>query len=455
MRRRGLLDLLFLCTLGVLTWEKIRWETPAVTLTATNLFALAFVIAFLVDRLRRGDGRFPAADMTLLVFMGLFAAVYLAGYYDLQNHDALSFWLKGLGSWMVHFAFLICGVAHLARRGRQLFVDGWRWFTAGLLLNCIYGVLQLMLQVGAGINLDKLVVGPLTAGQGGVGGINVYGQVSGTQSIYRVNALTGDPNHLGVMLCVPLLVLGPLFLRDPGNRRRLGWVLLFMLIVQVLTLSRSGALGDVVGILVLFPIWSHRLPRLRTALYVLVPLVAAFAFLYTSSHFIRKVIETRISTGGSGTQTHFQFYQLVPPALDPHPLFGMGFNTFAVFYENITGRTDFGPHSIWIATLVETGIAGFTVYLAYFAYLVLCAAAVRKATDPDIAALGWGMTAALIGTAAANFFYLTMSFDYFFALAVLSVGGMVLFTRSTQLSFARSRGGGSAPGLVRNQPLDR
>ena len=152
--------------------------------------------------------------------------------------------------------------------------------------------------------------------------------------------------------------------------------------------------------------------------------------LYASSHFVPRVIETRISTGGSGTQTHLQFYQLVPPALDPNPLFGMGFNTFAVFYEFITGRSDFGPHSIWIATLVETGIIGLAVYIAYFFYLVACAMAIRRATDADISATGWGTTAALIGTAAANFFYLTMSFDYFFALAVLTVGGMVLFSRA-------------------------
>ena len=63
----------------------------------------------------------------------------------------------------------------------------------------------------------------------------------------------------------------------------------------------------------------------------------------------------------------------------------MGFNTFAVFYEFITGRSDFGPHSIWIATLVETGIVGLAVYLAYFFYLVACAMAIRQATDADIA----------------------------------------------------------------------
>ncbi len=428
--KRNTLDLLFLCTLGVLTWEKIRWETPAVSLTITNIFALAFVVVFLANRIRSRDVAVPAACITLAGFMAVFAAVYLAGYFDLQNRQALSFWAKGLGSWTVHFAFLICGVAHLSRRGRELFVEGWKWFTGGLLLNCAYGLVQLVVQVGAGINLDKVVVGLLTAGQGGVGGINVYGQVSGSQSIYRVNALTGDPNHLGVMLCVPLLLFLPVYLRAPRERKRMGWMLLFMFGVQILTLSRSGALGDIVGLIVLLPVLRHRLPRLRSVVLVLSPLVVAFVALYASSHFIRKVIETRISTGGSGTQTHLQFYQLVPPALNPNPLFGMGFNTFAVFYEFITGRSDFGPHSIWIATLVETGIVGLAVYLAYFFYLVACAMAIRKATDPDIRAAGWGTTAALIGTAAANFFYLTMSFDYFFALAVLTIGGMVLFSRA-------------------------
>ena len=81
----------------MLTWEKIRWETPAVSLTITNLFALAFVVVFLVDRMRhpRLDGArsvcHPAG------FMAVFAAVFLAGYYDLQNHQALSFWAEGPG----------------------------------------------------------------------------------------------------------------------------------------------------------------------------------------------------------------------------------------------------------------------------------------------------------------------------------------------------------------------
>ena len=128
-----------------------------------------------------------------------FAAVYLAGYFDLRDRDAFEFWVKGIVTWAVHFAFLICACAHVVRRGRDLFIRCVWAFVAGMVVNCIYGAVQLALQVGVGVNLDTLVVGPLTAGQGKQGGLGVFGQVAGEKTVYRINALTGDPNHLGVM----------------------------------------------------------------------------------------------------------------------------------------------------------------------------------------------------------------------------------------------------------------
>ena len=41
-----------------------------------------------------------------------------------------------------------------------------------------------------------------------------------------------------------------------------------------------------------------------------------------------------------------------------HPLLGLGLNNFAVYYEFVTGRPDFGPHSFYVATMVETGLVG-------------------------------------------------------------------------------------------------
>jgi O-Antigen ligase len=423
----GWMDWLLLLTLSVLTFEKLSWSTSVVTLTWTNLLAVAFAVAFVIDRVRTRDALLHPASLTLIGFMGAFAAVYLAGYFDLTDKMALQFWLKGLGAWGIHFVYLILAVAHLVRRGRGLYLRAVAAFTAGMVVNCVYGILQLGLQVAAGINLDSLVVGPLTSGQGGVGGINVYGTVAGSQHVYRINALTGDPNHLGVMLCVPLMLLLPYYLGDRSGRRRIGLVLLFMFGVQVLTLSRSGALGDVAGLLVLLPRLRRFLPSLRSIAIGAGAVLGAFAVLYTSSHFVRAVIASRTQVNGGGTQTHLQFYQLVPPALDPHPLFGMGFNTFAVYYQFITGRTDFGPHSAWIAILVETGLVGMAVYLVYFGYLLASAAAIRRSADRDISRLGDGLLAALVATAAANLFYLTMTFDYFFAVALLAVAGAALF----------------------------
>jgi hypothetical protein len=41
--------------------------------------------------------------------------------------------------------------------------------------------------------------------------------------------------------------------------------------------------------------------------------------------------------------------------------------------------------------------------------------------------MAWGMTAALAGTMAANLFYLTMQFYYFYAFAVLVLALPIVF----------------------------
>jgi hypothetical protein len=43
--------------------------------------------------------------------------------------------------------------------------------------------------------------------------------------------------------------------------------------------------------------------------------------------------------------------------------------------------------------------------------------------------LAWGLTAALVGTIAANAFYLTMPFFYYFVLVMLAVAVPTVFAR--------------------------
>ena len=143
---------------------------------------------------------------------------------------------------VLHFGFLVAGVALLARRGIRFYWYALAAFLGGIGLNAVYGVIQLAL-AEAGVNLDELLIEPITSRQTG---INVFGAVGGTQEVFRPNALTGDPNHLGIELVIPLLVLTPLYLRlEAGHRLKtpLAISLAFLLVVELATLSRSALLG--------------------------------------------------------------------------------------------------------------------------------------------------------------------------------------------------------------------
>ena len=165
-------------------------------------------------------------------------------------------------------------------------------FTAGIVFNAVYGVLQLVAAQG-GRNLDSAVLSPLT---GGASSINIYGAVGG-QSVYRPNALTGDPNHLGIMLIVPLLVLLPVYLRlergtgcAPSSRV----VLAFLFVVELATLSRSGLLGLAVGLA--DP--RRPVPPPADLAGALVPLAASLALVgivvLSRLHFFETVIRSRV-----------------------------------------------------------------------------------------------------------------------------------------------------------------
>jgi O-antigen ligase len=460
------LDWLLLATVVVTTWAKIHWQ-PAGQVTLEDIFAAAFVALFVWDRIVRRDARMhPVAGTLALIGLGL-EVVYLAGFFDLPTHQALDQYAKGMAKFLIHFGFLVCAAAHVLRRGRTLY---WRTFAAligGIVLNAVYGVFQLAAKVALGLNLDKAVVGPLTFGQGGVGGINVYGEVSGkgasaftTQGVFRINALALDPNHLGIMLDVPILLLLPFALRE-GMRTRRGlqlWVLVaFLAAVQLATLSRSGYFGLVFGLLVLaIPLRREIFsPRVITVVGIALLLLAV---VISRSHYAEQVFKSRFTASDRSAQVHYQIFALVPPILQDHPLLGLGLNTFSVYYQFQTGRTDWGPHSFYVALLAETGLIGTVAFLAFVAWMFVrlavlhrALALMRRAGDPEEARAGpllYGLTAALVATLAANVFYLTMQFYYFYALVLLIAATPVFFAPAAERVRARARvapAGGPVP----------
>jgi hypothetical protein len=421
-------------TLLCVTFEKLSWNVAG-NVELADILAVLFLAAFATDRVRRRDARFPRTVAVLLGFLAAFLLVYLAGYFNMQTSEAVAQFTKGIVKFLLHFGLLVCGIATVVEGGERAYWRALRWFTAGLVVNGIYGVCQYMV-AKAGGNLDAQLLTPLT---GTTSAINKYGAV-GTAAVNRINALTGDPNHLGIMLCIPLLALTPVYLRmERGERARnpLGAVLAFLLLVDVGTLSRSGALGLLAGGCVLaLPYGRALLSRSFLAMGGAVGFLLA-AFTVTHQHYVAVVVRSRISTGGSSTNPHTAVYGFIPKVLHLHPLLGLGLNNFSLYYQFVTGKTDWGPHSFYVALVVESGLVGTALFALFLLYAFRRLGAARKvglalvrAGDPAgrrVRPLAWGLTAALAGTMAANLFYLTMSFYYFYAFLLLALAAPLVF----------------------------
>jgi hypothetical protein len=417
----------FLATVFCATFEKLSWDVAG-SVSIADVLAIGFIVAFALQEISRHDRRFVKTAGVVGFFIALFLVVYLAGYFTLESGQAVQQYWKGFVKYGIHFLFLLFGVIYLSRRSTRFYMRTIGFFTAGMILNAVYGVLQL-LAARSGTNLDARVIDPIT---GGASSINVYGIFQQTGFIYRPNALTGDPNHLGIMLILPLLILTPLYLRlERGHpwKLKLGLSLAFLLVVEVLTLSRSGIGGLILGFLLLALPYRHRILSRQVLIPVGVITLGFVALIASSPAYFLKIISSRFETGGGSTSAHFSVYDFIPSILHSHPAFGLGLNNFSVYYEEVTGQANWGPHSYYVALIVETGLVGTVVFAAFLLYLFARTSFARRLgrelsergdrAGARVTPLAWGMTAALIGTLFANVFYLTMSFYYFYVFVTL------------------------------------
>ena len=156
------------------TFAKLQWEVAG-TLSLSDVLTAVFLIAFAGTRLGTGDRRLARGAAVAALFFLAFLAVYLIGFFNLDTEQALAQWAKGMVKFLLHFLFLVAAVAYLVaarasgstgRRSRC----SWRASSR----TPLYGIVQLGVGGGAGINLDQSVLSPLT---GGASQINIYGAI--------------------------------------------------------------------------------------------------------------------------------------------------------------------------------------------------------------------------------------------------------------------------------------
>jgi hypothetical protein len=422
LSRVGLCEMLLLATLATASFTKFYFE-PMGKIVLSNALAIVYVVVFGVMFVRTRPRRAPRAVLALVGLLAGMGLVYAAGYLNIDSHVGRVQFFKAYAAWGLHGAFVVCTALHLWLGGVPLVRRAVTVFIVGFCCNAAYGIAQLAAFVGAGIDLDAKVIAPLPFSGDGSGGLLYYGG-----GIYRINGLTRDPNHLGVIVVAPLALAATWM----QGRARVAAITV-LTAGLVLSLSRSGAVAALAALLVLaWPLRRRLLTRTALIVYAVSVVVAVLSLTWlwaTRPDLVNSLIIARLDPSAGSAQTHLRLYGVVPAMLAAAPLVGNGMNSFALLFAQINGgREEFGPHSVFIELLVESGLVGLTLFLVLIGWLVS-----RCARSGDLRM--WGVAAAIVGTMAGNLFYLTTHIiydEFLYALAIAVPAGMgILYNRST------------------------
>jgi O-antigen ligase len=430
--RRRVTDVLFLAALSTVSLIGLRWRIAGLQPKLADFLIVAFLVASLAEAAATRWRRPGRPVMVVLGFTAALAVAYLAAVPAIEERADFAQFCKGLAYFVLHFAFLAAGVSHLALRPPRFFRMALGCLLAGIAANGAYAGLQLV-AAATGHNLDATVLSPLT---GNPARSMDYGLMYGPD-VLRARGVTRDPNHLGIMLLIPTLALVALSPRLTGLRRAYAAAVALagLLVVLTLTLSRSAGVGLAAGLLFLVLVDGRRLVR-RAVLVPAAAAVGALALVAANAETFERVLGARLGIYGFAGRQHFRTYELIRPALSEHLLFGVGLNNFTQTYaERVLGTLE-ASHSFYVQSLIETGILGGAVFALFLGYGVHRLRLLRASAQPHDAhsreVLASVLGAALVGTLAANAFYMTMSFSYFYAFLIFVMAAPTRFAPETR-----------------------
>jgi putative inorganic carbon (HCO3(-)) transporter len=186
---------------------------------------------------------------------------------------------------------------------------------------------------------------------------------------WRVNSLFWDPNMFSRFLIVALLICLTLALVTPARRRRLAAAAAVIAGANVLTLSRSGWIGLLIGLILFSYLWLGR----RRGTYVTVAAVIVIGAGLGALFALRSPWRHGIldHPWGINRLTGGRYYlaQGGIRMFEDHPLTGVGLGDFPLAYypkyrDRHASKVLRDSHTTPITFLAEEGILGVLAYLA-------------------------------------------------------------------------------------------
>lgn len=294
-------------------------------------------------------------DKYLLLLVGLFAVRAISIINSMSLVNSL-FLLAFFGSAI----FLYWILRSLAKTDTDYFSFLFRFYLSVVVVIGFFGLFQYLLAL-AGVTLPGVLKGG---------------------NYFRIPATFYDANHLSPFISTGLFFfLGFSFLAK-NIRRKLGFLALGLVLalVSILTFSRSGFLGMVVGSLTfgLLSLWKGFGKKLLPFVLVLLVFVGGVLYLSHQTHYslVDRMFKSIFDPAEKSTVAHYELLLGEWRLFLDNPIIGVGYGGFSEAFrasDYSKAHTWVDPvkdirlpaHSIWLETLTETGLIGFSFYLAF------------------------------------------------------------------------------------------
>lgn len=202
-------------------------------------------------------------------------------------------------------------------------------------------------------------------------GLTVFG-VTIDRGIPRLNGIISDPN---IFVFYSSLFFFLFFFKE--NKSASEYTLLCLVsVAMTLTLSRGGFLAIFVPMMIYYVhnIFSSlfKIKLQMAVIYKLFILVVGIFFLLSylleNSPLISSFLKTRLETASQGSG-RFEIWANGFSLFIDNPFFGVGWYNFLNYNINYFDRFNYA-HNTFLEVLVELGMVGFVIYLAFWALIL-------------------------------------------------------------------------------------
>ena len=226
---------------------------------------------------------------------------------------------------------------------------------------------------GPGLDLRSLLLGmlvPLSMQALQFAGVYRASESLPEGEAARVSGGGHDLNYLALMLAVSIVIAAYLATNPTKTDRRLRWgywaFVALAALGALLTGSRGGLVCLFAAAFFALPVAGFSLRRVLQWFKYLAPLLLLAISLY---FVLPAVLRSRLSEGTetAGTFTLRWNYWIrgLTYSLPAQPLVGIGFNAYSPVTTERSGVKTAVAHNVVISVLVELGVIGLMIYLAY------------------------------------------------------------------------------------------